>query len=113
MAITPYPVIFTKPPDALAGPFEDIPINEECKLMDYQAELCFVIGKNCKNVTEGGDVMQYILGYTAGKDLSSRYWQQPKRSGNQHGSAKSFDKSAPIGPSSLLPTLFATLTDCR
>lgn len=30
--------------------------------------------------------------------MSSRYWQNPERSGNQHGSAKSFDKFAPIGP---------------
>jgi len=42
--------------------------------------------------------MQYVLGYTAGNDVSSRYWQNPERSGNQHGSAKSFDKFAPIGP---------------
>jgi 2-keto-4-pentenoate hydratase/2-oxohepta-3-ene-1,7-dioic acid hydratase in catechol pathway len=63
-----------------------------------QAELCFVIGKDCKNVTESEDAMQYILGYTAGNDVSSRYWQAPERSGNQHGSAKSFDKFAPIGP---------------
>jgi 2-keto-4-pentenoate hydratase/2-oxohepta-3-ene-1,7-dioic acid hydratase in catechol pathway len=98
MAITPYPVVFTKPPDALAGPFEDIPVHRECKLMDYEAELCFIIGKDCKNVSEGEDAMQYIFGYTAGNDVSSRYWQQPERSGNQHASAKSFDKFAPIGP---------------
>lgn len=42
--------------------------------------------------------MQYVLGYTAGNDVSSRYWQMPERSGNQHGPAKSFDKFAPIGP---------------
>ncbi|RYO55576.1 hypothetical protein AA0113_g8722 [Alternaria arborescens] len=98
MAITPYPVVFMKPPDALAGPFEDVHINAECKMMDYEAELCFVIGKDCKNVTESEDAMQYILGYTAGNDVSSRYWQAPERSGNQHGSAKSFDKFAPVGP---------------
>jgi len=49
-------------------------------------------------VTESEDVFQYILGYTAGNDVSSRYWQMPERSGNQHGSAKSFDKFAPLGP---------------
>jgi 2-keto-4-pentenoate hydratase/2-oxohepta-3-ene-1,7-dioic acid hydratase in catechol pathway len=42
--------------------------------------------------------MQFVLGFTAGNDVSSRYWQMPERSGNQHGSAKSFDKFAPIGP---------------
>ena len=40
----------------------------------------------------------YILGYTAGNDVSSRYWQTQERSGGQHGSAKWFDKFAPIGP---------------
>jgi 2-keto-4-pentenoate hydratase/2-oxohepta-3-ene-1,7-dioic acid hydratase in catechol pathway len=29
----------------------------------------------------------------------------PERSGNQHGSAKSFDKFAPLGPTILHPTL--------
>jgi 2-keto-4-pentenoate hydratase/2-oxohepta-3-ene-1,7-dioic acid hydratase in catechol pathway len=30
--------------------------------------------------------------------VSSRFWQWPEQSGNQHGTAKSFDKFAPIGP---------------
>ncbi|KAH7081442.1 fumarylacetoacetate hydrolase family protein [Paraphoma chrysanthemicola] len=98
MAPGPYPVTFTKPPDALAGPFENIPVHKECQWMDYEAELCFIIGKDCKNVSESEDAMQYILGYTVGNDVSSRYWQVPERSGNQHGPAKSFDKFAPIGP---------------
>ncbi|KAJ4986252.1 fumarylacetoacetate hydrolase family protein [Stagonosporopsis vannaccii] len=93
-----YPVTFTKPPDALAGPYEDIPVHPECKFMDYEAELCFVIGKDCKNVSTFEDAMQFVLGFTAGNDVSSRYWQQPEVSGGLHGSAKSFDKFAPIGP---------------
>ena len=40
----------------------------------------------------------YILGYTVGNDVSSRWWQMPERSSNQPGAAKSFDKFAPIGP---------------
>lgn len=43
--------------------------------------------------------MDYVLGYTVGNDISSRFWQLDKdRSGGQHGYAKSFDKFAPIGP---------------
>jgi 2-keto-4-pentenoate hydratase/2-oxohepta-3-ene-1,7-dioic acid hydratase in catechol pathway len=49
-------------------------------------------------VNEADDAMQYVLGYMAGNDVSSRYWQMPERSGSQHGPAKSFDKFAPIGP---------------
>jgi 2-keto-4-pentenoate hydratase/2-oxohepta-3-ene-1,7-dioic acid hydratase in catechol pathway len=57
-----------------------------------------VIGKECKNLGEDEDPTPYILGYTVGNDVSSRYWQRPERCGSQHGYAKSFDKFAPIGP---------------
>lgn len=63
-----------------------------------QVELCVVIGKDCKNVGEDEDVTQYILGYTVGNDVSSRWWQMPERSSNQPSAAKAFDKFAPIGP---------------
>lgn len=29
-------MIFSKPNDALAGPYEDIPVDKECTLMDYE-----------------------------------------------------------------------------
>jgi 2-keto-4-pentenoate hydratase/2-oxohepta-3-ene-1,7-dioic acid hydratase in catechol pathway len=67
-------------------------------ILQRQAELCVVIGKDCKNVTESEDPLQYVLGYTAGNDVSSRWWQMPERSNNQHSAAKSFDKFAPLGP---------------
>ncbi|KAJ6110219.1 hypothetical protein N7486_002454 [Penicillium sp. IBT 16267x] len=98
MAYGEYPVVFTKPADALAGPFEDVPINPACLNMDYEAELCVILGKDCKNLTADADFPSYILGYTAGNDVSSRWWQMPERSSHQHGGAKSFDKFAPIGP---------------
>ncbi|KAI9836761.1 MAG: hypothetical protein M1819_000926 [Sarea resinae] len=93
-----HPVIFTKPPDALAGPYEDVPVNPECPNMDYEGELCAIIGKDCKNLSLTENYLDYILGFTAGNDVSCRYWQMPPQSGNQHGYAKSFDKFAPIGP---------------
>lgn len=57
-----------------------------------------VIGKECKNLSDTDDVFDYILGYTVGNDVSSRYWQVPERSNGQHAYAKSFDKFAPVGP---------------
>ncbi|KAJ3545768.1 hypothetical protein NM208_g2353 [Fusarium decemcellulare] len=95
---TKYPVIFTKPPDALAGPFDTIPIHPECQQMDYEVELTVVIGKDCKNVSEVESPFDYILGYTVGNDISSRWWQVPERSNSQPAAAKSFDKFAPLGP---------------
>lgn len=64
-----------------------------------QGELCVVIGKTCKNLTPTCNPLDYVLGYTVGNDVSSRFWQiDRERSGGQHGYAKSFDKFAPIGP---------------
>lgn len=63
-----------------------------------QGELTVVVGKKIQNLGENEDATPYILGYTVGNDVSSRYWQRPERNGGQHGHAKSFDKFAPIGP---------------
>ncbi|OAG45108.1 hypothetical protein AYO21_00456 [Fonsecaea monophora] len=93
-----YPVCFTKAPGTLAGPLEDVPFSEELLYMDYEGELCVVIGKPLKNLKEGEDPTPYIAGYTVGNDVSSRYWQRAERSGGQHAQGKSFDKFAPIGP---------------
>lgn len=57
-----------------------------------------MIGKDCKNLKADSSCYEYILGYTAGNDVSSRFWQKAAQSGNQHGTAKGFDKFAPIGP---------------
>ncbi|KAL5356332.1 hypothetical protein BJX96DRAFT_162389 [Aspergillus floccosus] len=94
-----HPVIFTKPPDALAGPYDAIPVDKRCMELDYEGELCVIVSSDCKNfVKRTHDPLDYILGYTIGNDVSSRFWQAPPQSGNQHGYAKSFDKFAPIGP---------------
>ncbi|KIM96128.1 hypothetical protein OIDMADRAFT_106206 [Oidiodendron maius Zn] len=105
--IPKYPVTFTKYADSLAGPYEDIPISEDATQLDFehttygifQGELCIIIGQTCKNLSPADNPLDYVLGYTAGNDISSRFWQIDRdRSGGQHGYAKSFDKFAPIGP---------------
>ncbi|KAH0843313.1 hypothetical protein AYO21_10470 [Fonsecaea monophora] len=84
--------------DSLAGPFEDIPIPKDATLLDYEGELCVVLGEDVKNLSPDDDPLDYVLGYTSGNDVSSRFWQQQNQSGGQHGYAKSFDKFAPLGP---------------
>lgn len=104
--IPPNPVVFTKPSDALAGPTSEIIVPSEAKMMDYEAELCVIISKTGKNISED-DALSYVLGFTAGNDLSSRFWQRAPRSGGQYCFAKSFDGFAPLGPTILHPS-FAT-----
>lgn len=103
------PVIFTKPADALAGPYDDIPIHPTAiSQLDYEGELSVVIGRDAKNVS-AANALSYVLGYTVGNDVSARNYQLPASvSGSQFGYAKSFDKFAPIGPA---VTLASEITD--
>lgn len=90
--------MFTKPPDALAGPFEDIHVHRDAQSrLDYEGELAVIIGRDCKNVREE-DALQYVFGYTASNDVSARNFQAKEASGGQYGYAKSFDRFAPVGP---------------
>jgi len=67
-------------------------------LMPTQAELTVVIGRDCKNLGESDNPLDYVLGYMVGNDISSRHWQFIDPSSRQPGYAKSFDKFAPVGP---------------
>lgn len=91
--------MWTKPAAALADPDEPIPVNEFCatSLLDFEGELVFITSKDCKNV-DPKRARNYILGYTAGNDLSCRFFQLQPNSGGQFFYAKAFDKFAPIGP---------------
>jgi transcription initiation factor TFIIH subunit 2 len=105
--VPPYPVVFTKPADALAGPLDPVSIHPDAQgMLDYEGELTVVIGKDAKNVSEA-EALQYVLGYTAGNDVSARNYQLPDTSGGQFCYAKSFDGFAPIGPCIVSPSLVA------
>ena len=63
--------------------------------VDYEAELCVVIGKTAKDVAEK-DALDYVLGYACGNDVSARDCQL--RLDSQWARGKSFDTFCPIGP---------------
>lgn len=67
---------------------------------DYEGELCFIISKDAKNVSEA-DAYEYVGGYLCGNDVSSRKLQRdPKLAGTvpQWNFSKGFDTYAPLGP---------------
>ncbi|TPX18440.1 uncharacterized protein E0L32_011625, partial [Thyridium curvatum] len=99
MKIPEYPVLFYKPPTALAGPTDPIPIPalaQNLDGLDYECELVIVIGKKCTNVRES-EALSYVLGYSVANDVSQREWQI-KRGGGQWCLGKGFDGWAPWGP---------------
>jgi 2-keto-4-pentenoate hydratase/2-oxohepta-3-ene-1,7-dioic acid hydratase in catechol pathway len=68
-------------------------ITQEDDCGDYESELAVVIGKPAKNVSEA-EALDYVLGYTASNDISSRTSQFAQ---SQWGFSKSFDGACPIG----------------
>jgi len=92
------PVVFMKPPSSATGHMAKVAKPRLTQRLDYEVELAVVIGKPCKDVTEG-EALDYVLGYTVANDLSTRDWQKvPELSGSQWCRSKGFDGFSPLGP---------------
>lgn len=75
--------------------------------LDYEGELCIIIGKTGKDIPED-KALEFIAGYATGNDVSSRRWQRdPSYAGSvpQWCFAKGFDKWCPLGPMLVSPTV--------
>ena len=89
------PLLFFKPSSALLAPGGVVRRPKISERVDYEGELCVVIGKTCHQPPDGEDVRPYILGYTCLNDVTARDLQ--KKDG-QWARAKGFDTSCPVGP---------------
>ncbi len=88
------PLLFLKPNTSVIGPGDPIVLPEFSDEVSFEAELCVVIGRICKDVPEDR-VDDVIFGYTCGNDLSARHWQ---RDDIQWWRAKGSDTFSPLGP---------------
>jgi 2-keto-4-pentenoate hydratase/2-oxohepta-3-ene-1,7-dioic acid hydratase in catechol pathway len=88
------PVIYLKPRTSLIGPFQTIICPRLVRQLDYEGELAFVIGKQCKNVAQE-DALSYVAGYFIMNDISARDIQFVDK---QYSRAKGFDTFGPCGP---------------
>ncbi len=102
MEIPPFPMIFTKHTTCISGPYDDIEMRSD--IVDYEAELVAVIGKEGKNISKD-DAWSHVVGLTAGQDISDRSVQF-HASPPQFNLGKSFDTFGPIGPFLVSPDLF-------
>jgi 2-keto-4-pentenoate hydratase/2-oxohepta-3-ene-1,7-dioic acid hydratase in catechol pathway len=92
------PMLFIKASNTLNNPLDPIPVPRLSNMIDYEGELAVVIGKTAKHVSRA-DALNYVLGYTAANDVSSRDWQRDKSlGGGQFARGKSFDGFCPLGP---------------
>jgi 2-keto-4-pentenoate hydratase/2-oxohepta-3-ene-1,7-dioic acid hydratase in catechol pathway len=89
------PLIFLKPPSALAGPDEPIVLTPHSQHVEHEGELAAVVGRRCSHLSDAEDALSYVLGYTCLNDVSARDVQ---KSDGQFTRAKGFDTFCPIGP---------------
>jgi 2-keto-4-pentenoate hydratase/2-oxohepta-3-ene-1,7-dioic acid hydratase in catechol pathway len=94
------PMVFTKFPASVTGPFATITLPRGS--VDFEAELVAVIGREASHVSEA-DVWSHIAGLTCGQDLSERELQLSGPSPAQYNLGKSFTGFAPIGPYLVTP----------
>lgn len=90
------PIIFSKFPSAITGPYDDIVLPSESQEVDWEVELAFVIGRKGRHIKEE-DALSYVAGFTVANDVSARDWQM-KRNGRQWLLGKTFDSFCPLGP---------------
>ncbi len=92
------PMLFIKSSNTLNNPFDPIYIPKRSSMIDFECELCVVIGKAAKHVSKE-KALDYVFGYTIANDVSARDWQRDKAlGGGQFARGKSFDSFCPIGP---------------
>ncbi|MBE7941575.1 MULTISPECIES: fumarylacetoacetate hydrolase family protein [Ramlibacter] len=93
--IPQHPIIFTKVPECVVGPAQDIVIPAAVSTaIDYEAELAVVIGHGGKGIRKA-DAMKHVWGYTIVNDVTARDWQSRHQ---QWDMGKSFDTFCPMGP---------------
>ncbi|WP_255167087.1 fumarylacetoacetate hydrolase family protein [Natrononativus amylolyticus] len=88
------PMLFLKPPNALAGHGDTVTVPAGKERIDYEAELGVVIGEQCRDVPEA-EAMDVIEGFTCVNDLSNRDDQRQEQNWVR---GKAFDGAAPVGP---------------
>lgn len=94
-AIPTDPIIFTKAPETVIGPGEDIlyPTGLSTQV-DYEAELGVVIGKPVKGVSKA-EALDCVFGYVIINDMTARDLQARHK---QWFIGKSLDTFCPMGP---------------
>ncbi|KAL6860752.1 hypothetical protein ACO1O0_004786 [Amphichorda felina] len=107
LSLPSIPTLFLKPSSALGDPWPTptlLPkLTQADDCGDYESELGIVIGKAAKNVSED-EAMDYVLGYTACNDVSSRSSQFAQ---SQWCFSKGFDGSCPMGPTLVSPSVIS------
>lgn len=89
-----YPIVFSKYSNTVIGSGDAIILPKVTNMVDYEAELGFVIGRRGRHISEA-EALDYVAGYMPINDVSARDYQERV---SQWTMGKSFDTFAPMGP---------------
>ena len=88
------PLLFFKPPSSLIGSEATIELPPESARVEYEGELCIVIGKTLRRAT-AEEALAAIFGATIANDVTARDLQKKDV---QFTRGKGFDTFCPVGP---------------
>jgi len=92
-----YPPAFAKLPSTVTGHEHPVRYPRWTTQLDYEAELCVVIGRRCRNVSVS-EALDVVAGYTIINDVSMRDIQREEMSRGMLLLGKNLDTTAPVGP---------------
>jgi 2-keto-4-pentenoate hydratase/2-oxohepta-3-ene-1,7-dioic acid hydratase in catechol pathway len=89
------PILFSKAPNCIVGPNDDVMYPNDAVNMDWEVEIAFVVGTRARYVSEA-DAMAHIAGFCVCNDVSERRFQVKR--GGQWVKGKSAETFGPLGP---------------
>jgi 2-keto-4-pentenoate hydratase/2-oxohepta-3-ene-1,7-dioic acid hydratase in catechol pathway len=103
------PILFTKAPNSLVGPNDNVRIPRGSTKLDWEVELGIVIGKRTSYLDSPADAASAIAGFMVVNDISERAFQM-ERSG-QWSKGKSSETFNPAGPWLVTPEEIPDILD--
>ncbi|MET0735348.1 MAG: fumarylacetoacetate hydrolase family protein [Microbacterium sp.] len=95
------PILFTKSPNTLVGPNDDVQIPRGSVKTDWEVELGIVIGSRSSYLADEAAAEAAIAGYVLVNDVSEREWQIERN--GQWSKGKSAPTFNPAGPFLVTP----------
>jgi 2-keto-4-pentenoate hydratase/2-oxohepta-3-ene-1,7-dioic acid hydratase in catechol pathway len=95
-AVPSEPILFTKSPNTLVGPYDDVRIPRGATKPDWEVELGIVIGRRTSYLDSPDQAHDAVAGFVVVNDVSERAFQLER--GGQWSKGKSAETFNPAGP---------------
>src|SRR5450631_1782802 len=87
-AVPAEPILFTKAPNTLVGPYDDVRLPRGSTKVDWEVELGIVIGRRSSYLADAAAARDSIAGYVLVNDVSERAFQLERGVSGRRGSPR-------------------------